>query len=432
MPAVGGRGGRALRAHLSRGRLVALLLVVATVASLTYRGDAGASGGAAGGGGTACRADHVTQLPLRQARAKAQVLLAKMTLTQEDDLLHGAGTYQGPVGSIGSTEPIPSLGIPALTQEDGPAGIGDQAQGVNPTAGARGARRHLRSLRRRLLRPGDRGRGPDQGGRDGLRTHGQHRPGAPMGEGIREPRRGPRTRRHHRRRRGGGHPAGRGHGPGEALRRLRPGDQPPRPGRRRRAEHKGPPRDLPPPVHPDRDHRQACVDYVRLRRGRGSRELRGPLPDRSLPRLHTALHRVRGIRLPRHRVDRRCARRRTRPGATREHAVRFGAGRRGRGRPGPASRGRSGRAAGAHADGALRAGRESSRRNGAHARLDPGRPLGGRAGVRGGHHAAEGRTQHPPPRPRRSWSDRRHRTGGEHDSGDRGRQAARRCWPPTR
>ena len=53
-----------------------------------------------------------------------------MTLTQEDDLLHGAGTYQGPVGSIGSTEPIPSLGIPALTQEDGPAGIGDQAQGV--------------------------------------------------------------------------------------------------------------------------------------------------------------------------------------------------------------------------------------------------------------------------------------------------------------
>ncbi len=130
MPAVGGRGGRAPGAQLSRGRLVALLLVVATVASLTYGGDAGASGGAAGGGGTACRADHVTQLPLGQARARAQVLLAKMTLTQEDDLLHGAGTYQGPVGSIGSTEPIPSLGIPALTQEDGPAGIGDQAQGV--------------------------------------------------------------------------------------------------------------------------------------------------------------------------------------------------------------------------------------------------------------------------------------------------------------
>lgn len=178
-----------------------------------------------------------------------------------------------------------------------------------------------------------------------------------MGEGVREPRRGPRPGRHHRCRRGGGHPADRGHGPGEALRRLHPGDQPPRPGRRRRAEHKGPPRDLPPPVHPDRGRSQACVDHVRLRRGRGGRELRGPLPDRRLPRLHTALHRVRGIRLPRHHVDRRCARRRTRPGATREHPVRFGAGRRGRGRPGPASRGRPGRTAGAHADEALRVGR---------------------------------------------------------------------------
>jgi beta-glucosidase len=52
-----------------------------------------------------------------------------MTLTQEDDLLHGVGTYQGPDGSIGTTTPIPSLKIPALTQEDGPAGIGDQTLG---------------------------------------------------------------------------------------------------------------------------------------------------------------------------------------------------------------------------------------------------------------------------------------------------------------
>ena len=57
------------------------------------------------------------------------------------------------------------------------------------------------------------------------------------------------------RRRGGGHPAGRDHGPGQALRRLHPGDQPPRPTDDAVLGEQGAARDLPPPVR-DRRHRR--------------------------------------------------------------------------------------------------------------------------------------------------------------------------------
>ena len=95
--------------------LVALALVVlAGSALLVGRSAAGAGAAAAAtsAGGTACRADHATQEPLAQARRQAQALLARMTLTQEDDLLHGLGEYQGPDGSIGTTPPSPAWPSP--------------------------------------------------------------------------------------------------------------------------------------------------------------------------------------------------------------------------------------------------------------------------------------------------------------------------------
>jgi beta-glucosidase len=53
-----------------------------------------------------------------------------MTLDKELVLMHGVGQQAAPSGSIGATAPIAELGIPALDQQDGPAGIGDRVGGV--------------------------------------------------------------------------------------------------------------------------------------------------------------------------------------------------------------------------------------------------------------------------------------------------------------
>lgn len=53
-------------------------------------------------------------------RQRAQALLARMTLPQKINMLHpSAGSYAG------QTAPIPELGIPSLTMQDGPQGVAD-------------------------------------------------------------------------------------------------------------------------------------------------------------------------------------------------------------------------------------------------------------------------------------------------------------------
>ncbi|HVX21987.1 MAG TPA: glycoside hydrolase family 3 C-terminal domain-containing protein [Acidimicrobiales bacterium] len=81
-------------------------------------------------GGTTCRPAAFRLEPLAQAKKQARAMLHRMTLPQEVTLMHGVGEHKAPSGSIGATAPIPSLGIPALNQQDGPAGIGDGLSGV--------------------------------------------------------------------------------------------------------------------------------------------------------------------------------------------------------------------------------------------------------------------------------------------------------------
>jgi beta-glucosidase len=66
--------------------------------------------------------------PMSQARDQARALVARMTLSQELTMMHGVPS--APDGTVGATPAIPSLGIPAVNQQDGPAGVGDGVTGV--------------------------------------------------------------------------------------------------------------------------------------------------------------------------------------------------------------------------------------------------------------------------------------------------------------
>jgi beta-glucosidase len=80
--------------------------------------------------GRSCRARHFRLEPTTLAAAEARRLLARMSLRQEVDLMHGVGFHGGSSGTVGSTAAIPALKVPALNQEDGPGGVGDGETGV--------------------------------------------------------------------------------------------------------------------------------------------------------------------------------------------------------------------------------------------------------------------------------------------------------------
>lgn len=67
-----------------------------------------------------------TSLSVRQ---RISLLLPKMTLADKAGLMEGRN-YYAPNGAIGYTAPIPSLCVPIVTQEDGPAGVSDKVSGA--------------------------------------------------------------------------------------------------------------------------------------------------------------------------------------------------------------------------------------------------------------------------------------------------------------
>jgi beta-glucosidase len=85
---------------------------------------------AATAAGTTCKAKHFRLEHLAKARRQANRLVARMTLKQESTMMHGVGFGTVPSGTIGATAPIKKLHIPAVNQQDGPAGIGDSVTGV--------------------------------------------------------------------------------------------------------------------------------------------------------------------------------------------------------------------------------------------------------------------------------------------------------------
>ncbi|MGH9090038.1 MAG: beta-glucosidase family protein [Acidimicrobiales bacterium] len=107
----------------------ALLVAVPTVAAPPAAGASGTTP-SQGAATTPCRAAAFRLEPLAEAKKQAVAMLGRMTLDQEVTLLHGVGNDKAPSGSIGATAAIPSLGIPAVNQQDGPAGLGDGLTGV--------------------------------------------------------------------------------------------------------------------------------------------------------------------------------------------------------------------------------------------------------------------------------------------------------------
>ncbi len=125
----------------------ALIAVVATVAmaatgceTLTVhaaeptvvgvRAPAVHPGGGGSVAGRSCTAKHFRLESTKRAAAQARRLVARMTLSQEVDLMHGLGFGGSPAGTVGGTTPIPALKVPGLYQEDGPGGVGDGDGGV--------------------------------------------------------------------------------------------------------------------------------------------------------------------------------------------------------------------------------------------------------------------------------------------------------------
>jgi beta-glucosidase len=98
-----------------------------SAAVLTGGSVAAASGGSVNAG-SSCHPKHFRLESTKVATRHARRLVAQMTLSQQIDLMRGVGF--GGAATVGSTAPIPELNVPALTQEDGPGGIGDGSTGV--------------------------------------------------------------------------------------------------------------------------------------------------------------------------------------------------------------------------------------------------------------------------------------------------------------
>jgi beta-glucosidase len=115
-----------------RGTGIASALVVAILAvpaglvgQVTANPEA-----AAGSASTTCAPSSFALEPLAEAQQQAHRMLKRLSLSQEVTLMTGVGEHTAPSGAIGATAAIPSLGIPAINEQDGPAGVGDGLSGV--------------------------------------------------------------------------------------------------------------------------------------------------------------------------------------------------------------------------------------------------------------------------------------------------------------
>jgi beta-glucosidase len=113
------------------GLIVVLVLVgMASLLAPQAQGAVAATRTEGGSETTQCHMSSFSLVPLARARREAAQMLARMSLDEEVTLMHGVGDAKAPSGTVGATAAIPSQGIPAINEQDGPAGIGDGATGV--------------------------------------------------------------------------------------------------------------------------------------------------------------------------------------------------------------------------------------------------------------------------------------------------------------
>src|ERR1700683_3852877 len=117
---------------MKRSAVAAVVISAAAIwLGLTLQaGTAAGTGISNGSAATTCAKGSLSPEPLSHAEGQAERMLKRMTLDQEVTLMHGVGEAKAPSGTVGATAAIPSLGIPAINEEDGPAGVGDGVTGV--------------------------------------------------------------------------------------------------------------------------------------------------------------------------------------------------------------------------------------------------------------------------------------------------------------
>jgi beta-glucosidase len=114
-------------------RLAAALSSLVTIVALTVLGAAAPASASAAAGVSSRASSQAANCPwLNQSlsvQQRVNMLLPQMSLADKISMVTGQpGT--SPAGAIGATPAIPSLCIPAQSQEDGPIGVGDGLTGV--------------------------------------------------------------------------------------------------------------------------------------------------------------------------------------------------------------------------------------------------------------------------------------------------------------
>ena len=239
-PRPSGNGGRAMTSNRGSrtkrlpGMAAAAFLAVLLPAGLATAASASAGSASAGSAPArvAARASAPASCPwLNQSLPVSQrlkLLMAKMTLADKINMVTGAGTSQPYVFYISA---IPSLCIPAMGEEDGPVGVGDGLTGVTQLPSAVSLAATWDRALASPVREGRRVGGARQGRHGQPGPDREHRPRPALGAVVRGLHRGPVPQRGANR---VGHRRGAEPGrdvPGQALRRVQPGDQPEHAGR---------------------------------------------------------------------------------------------------------------------------------------------------------------------------------------------------------
>ena len=266
----------------ARRRFPRLAVIAGSVAVMLPIGLALAGGPASAAGARASASDASCpwlnqSLPISQ---RVSMLMAKMTLADKINEVTGGGFSEPYVFYIPA---IPSLCVPSQNEEDGPVGVGDGLTNVTQMPSAQSLAAtfdpSLAYAYGKVVGAEERGKGATVNLGPTINIDRDPRWGREFESYTEDPYLNAADRgRLHRRRAEPGRAV-----PGQALRRVQPGDQPQHPGRQRDRQRAGAARDLPARVLGLDQRGQGGLGHVLLQHDQRGARLPEPVPDRAPP-----------------------------------------------------------------------------------------------------------------------------------------------------